>query len=191
MSVVRRARPVPVAALAALVFLTARPAGADLGFSDLAVSLNDHEVTVHVVLLDALPASFHEGLESGIPAHVRYTVELWQHTRFWVDRLLLTRVIERQVAYNVVTKEYKVTAVRGETRSPHVTRDLWDAQRVLSELRALKLTPATALDPTGIIYVRVHAETSLNGDGSLVARMAGTAAQASRQSEYRTIFRVQ
>lgn len=178
-------------ALALLLLADAAPARADLRISDLDIYLNDHEVTVHVVLLDAIPPTFNEGIQSGIPAHVRYTVELWQYNRMWRDSLLLSRVIERQLAYNVVTKEFKVVAVRGETRPPHITRDMRDAQRVLSEIRGLKLTPATALDPAEIFYVRVYAEAALNGDNTFVTRMAGTAEQTTRQSDYRTILRAQ
>src|SRR5512132_3268806 len=178
-------------ALALLLLADAAPTRADLRISDLDIFLNDHEVTVHVVLLDAIPPTFNEGIQSGIPAHVRYTVELWQYNRMWRDSLLLSRVIERQLAYNVVTKEFKVVAVRGETRPPHTTRDLRDAQRVLSEIRALKLTPATALDPAEIFYVRVYAEAALNGDNTFMTRMAGTAEQTTRQSDYRTILRTQ
>jgi hypothetical protein len=118
-------------------------------------------------------------------------VELWRYNPYWRDSRLLTKVVERQLAYNVLTKEYKVTALKGETRPPHVTRDLRDAQRVLSEVRGLKLTPAGAMDPAEVIYVRVHAESALNGDNSIVNRMAGTAEQAIRQSDYRTMQRVQ
>jgi len=146
---------------------------------------------VNVALLGAIPVAFHEGIQSGIPAHIRYTVELWQYQRYWRDNLLLSRVVERQLGYNVVTKEYKVSAVRGETREPHLTRDMRDALRVLSELRGLKLTPAGAMDPAEVIYVRVHAETALNGENSFVSRMAGTAEQTMRQSEYRTLVPVQ
>jgi uncharacterized protein DUF4390 len=187
-----RARVLLVAAALTLLALAdAASAQADLRISDLDIYLNDHEVTVHIVLLGAVPASFAESVQSGIPAHVRYTVELWQYNRMWRDSLLLSRVIERQLAYNVVTKEFRVVAVRGETRPPHTTRDLRDAQRVLSEIRGLKLTPATALDPAEVFYVRVSATAALNGDGTFVARMAGTAEQTTRQSDYRTIQRMQ
>lgn len=178
-------------ALALLLLADAAPTRADLRISDLDIYLNDHEVTVHVVLLDAIPATFNEGIQSGIPAHVRYTVELWQYNRMWRDSLLLSRVIERQLAYNVVTKEFKVVAVRGETRPAHTTRDMRDAQRVLSEIRGLKLTPATALDAAEVFYVRVYAEAALNGDNTFMTRMAGTAEQTTRQSDYRTILRSQ
>lgn len=176
---------------AALVLGEAAPARAELRISDLDVFLNDHEVTVHVVLLGAVLPTFPEGLQSGLPAHVRYTVELWQYNRLWVDRLLTTKVVERQLAYNVVTKEFKVTAVKGEARAPYATRELRDAQRVLSEVRGLKLTPAGSLDPEGVIYVRVHAEASLGGENTLLTRMTGTAERVSRQSDYRTLTRVQ
>jgi hypothetical protein len=178
-------------ALTVLVLAAATPAGADLRISDLDVFLNDHELTVNVSLLGAVPDAFQEGLHSGIPSHIRYTVELWQYNRYWRDVRLLARVVERQLTYNVVTKEYKVTSLQGETRAPHVTRDQRDAQRVLSDLRALKLTPAGTMNAADIIYVRVHAEAALNGENSFVTRMAGTAEETMRQSEYRTIQRVQ
>jgi hypothetical protein len=186
-----RVRSLWAVAIMAAALAAVPPASADLRISDLEVFLNDHELTVNVALLGAIPVTFHEGLQSGIPAHVRYTVELWQYQRYWWDNLLLSHVVERQLAYNVVTKEYRVSALQGESREPHLTRDMRDALRVLSELRSLKLTPAGSMDPTEIIYVRVHAETALNGENSFVARMAGTAEQTMRQSDYRTLVPVQ
>jgi Domain of unknown function (DUF4390) len=179
------------AAALALLLVGAAPAHADLRISDLEIYLNDHEVTVRVVLLDAIPPSFHEGLQSGIPTHVRFTIELWQYNRLWRDRLVHSVLIERQLAYNAVTKEYKVIALKGETQPAYGTRDLRDAQRLFSEVRALKLGPAAVLNPTEVFYVRVQAEAALNGENTFVTRMAGTAEQTERQSEYRTIQRMQ
>lgn len=176
---------------AALVLTLAAPARADLRISDLDVFLNDHEVTVHVVLLGTLPDGLHEGIQSGIPAHVRLVIELWQFQRLLPDRLLITKTIERTLAYNVVTKEFKVAALKDDARLVHTTRDLRDAQRILSDVRGVKMTPAATLDPAAVIYVRVHAATALNGENTFVARMNGTAEQTTRQSDYRTIQRVQ
>ena|SRR6267143_3360421 len=176
---------------AALTLAVAAPVRAELRISDLEVFLNDLEVTVHVVLLGALSEGFHEGIQSGIPAHVRFTVELWQYNRYWRDQLLVTRIVERNLSYNVVTKEFKVGSLRGEQRPVFATRDLRDAQRVLSEVRGLKLTPATALDPAAGIFVRVSAESALSGENTFLTRMAGTAEQTFRQSDYRTLQRVQ
>src|SRR5438309_11478532 len=175
----------------ALVLLAVAPAGAELRISDLDVFLNDHEVTVHIVLLGALPGGLDEGIQSGIPAHVRLDIELWQYQRLLPDRLLVTKTVERTLAYNVVTKAFKVAALKGETRLAHTTRDLRDAQRVLPDIRGVKMTPAATLDPAAAIYVRVQAETALNGENTFVARMNGTAEQTARQSDYRTIQRVQ
>ena len=174
----------------ALVLGGAVVASAELRVSTLDVFLNDHEVTAHVVLLGAVPAEFHESLHSGVPTFVRLTIELWQFNRLRPDRRVSRLALERALTYNVVTKEYKVS-YKGETRPPYTTRELRDAQRVLSEARGTKLTPATALDHSEIFYVRVFAETALNGDASWVARMSGTAEQTSRQSEYRNLLRAQ
>jgi hypothetical protein len=175
---------------AALALAVAAPARAELRISDLDVYLNDHEVTVHVVLLGALPEGLNEGIQSGIPAHIRLVIELWQYQRMRPDRILITKTIERSLTYNVVTREFKVATVQGETRPVFTTRDLRDAQRVLSDIRGVKMTPAATLDPTAVIYVRVQAETALNGENTFVARMNGTAEHTERQSDYRTIQRV-
>src|SRR5262245_55539324 len=110
-----RLRSLCMVEVTAAVLAAGAPVSADLRISDLEVFLNDHELTVNVALLGAIPVTFHEGIQSGIPAHVRYTIELWQYQRYWRDNLLLSRVVERQLGYNVVTKEYRVSAVRGET----------------------------------------------------------------------------
>ena len=182
-----RVRSLWVVAVTAAVLAAGPPASADLRISDLEVFLNDHELTVNVALLGAIPVTFHEGIQSGIPAHVRYTVELWQYQRYWRDNLLLSRVVERQLGYNVVTKEYKVTLGANERRAPTTTRDLRDAERILSEARSVKLTPAISLDPNEIYYVRINAETAVNGDSSWVARMSGLSERTSRRSDQRTI----
>jgi hypothetical protein len=176
---------------ATLALALATPARAELRISDLEVFLNDHEVTVHVVLLGALAEAIHEGIQSGIPAHVRFTVQLWQYNPYWRDQLLVTKVLERSLAYNVVTKEFKVASLRGEQRPVFATRDLRDAQRVLTEVRGLKLSPTTALASAAVIYVRVDAESALRGENTVFTRMAGTAEQTFRQSDYRTLERVQ
>jgi hypothetical protein len=177
--------------VAAAASLVDAPAHAELRIGDLGVFLNDHEVTVNVTALGAVPPTFLESVQSGIPAHVRFTVQLWQYNRVWPDRLLVTRVVERSLTYNAVTREYKVTFLRGETRPIYATRDLRDAVRVLAEARGVKLTPAAALDQDDVIYVRVRAEAALNGDNTFLTRMAGTAQETSIQSEYRTMRRIQ
>jgi uncharacterized protein DUF4390 len=174
-----------------LVLATAAPVAAEIRIADLDIFLNDHDVTVRVVLLGAIPAAFYEGIHSGLAAHARFTVELWRYSRLWSDRRIMVKKVERNLTYNVVTKEYRVTSLKGETRPPYVTRELRDAQRVLSEVRGMKLLPSSTLDPADVFYVRVRADASLNGENTFLSRMAGTAEQTSRQSDYYTLARIQ
>ena len=106
-----------VCALAGLVLLGSAPADAEIRIGNLAVFFNDFDVTVQVVLLGAIPATLHESLHSGVPTHVRYHVELWQYSRFWVERMIQTRTVERQLTYNVLTKEYRVASLAGRRQS--------------------------------------------------------------------------
>jgi hypothetical protein len=163
------------ASLLAVVLVGAPDAEADVRISNLAVFLNDYDVTVTVVLFGAVPSALHESLHTGIAAHVRYYVELWQHTRMGVDRRLQARMVERQLTYNVVTKGYKVAPLKGEQREPLLTKDLREAQRVISELRVGQLAPVAALDKQELYYVRVRSDVSLGGVNSWFARMTGEA----------------
>lgn len=172
----RSIRKVALAAsLLAAVLLGAPDAEAEVRISNLAVFLNDYDVTVTVVLFDAVPSALHESIHTGIAAHVRYYVELWQHTRMGVDRRLQARMVERQLTYNVLTKEYKVAPLKGEQREPLLTKDLREAQRVISELRVGQLAPVAALDKQELYYVRVRSDVSLGGVNSWFARMSGEA----------------
>jgi len=166
-----------VCALAGLVLIGSAPADAEIRIGNLSVFFNDFDVTVQVVLLGAIPATLHESLHSGVPTHVRYHVELWQYSRFWVERMIQTRMVERQLTYNVLTKEYRVASLAGEQREPFLTKNLREAQRVLSDLRLSKLAPGASLDTRELYYVRVRADVSLNGQNSWVARMTGDAAE--------------
>ena len=187
-----RRSPILYLLLAVAVLLAlAVPVEAELRINDLDVFLNDFDVTVRVVALGAIPPGVLEGIQSGIPARIRFSIELYRYNRLWRDELIKGLVIERQVTYNVVSKEYKVTFMRDEGRPVYTSRDLRDAQRVASEVHAAKLVPAGSIDPTSIIYVRVRAETALNGENTFVARLAGTAEQTEFQSDYRTLMRVQ
>jgi hypothetical protein len=174
----RRRRPLRNLALAAGLLaglLLASASEAQVRVSNLAVFLNDHDVTVTVVLFGAVPDALLESIHTGIAAHVRYYVELWQHTPLGIDRRLQARTVERQLTYNVLTKEYKVAPLKGEQREPLLTKDLREAQRVISELRVGQLAPAAALDRRELYYVRVRSDVSLGGVNSWFARMTGEA----------------
>ena len=146
-----------------------------LRITGLSVFLNDFDVTVQGVLLGAVPSDLHESLHSGVPVHVRFMVELWQQ-RFR-NRLIQSRTIDRQVTYNPATKEYKVASTAGEEREPFVTKQLREAQRVVSELRVGKLAPDASLDPHELYFVRLRAAVSLNGVNTWLARYSGEAAE--------------
>jgi hypothetical protein len=164
-----------IALLVVCLGAPATNADSELRISNLSVFLNDFDVTVQGVLLGAVPSSLTESLQSGVPVHVRFVVELWQQ-RFR-DKLLQTRIVERQLTYNPATKEYKVVSLSGEEREPFMSKQLRDAQRVISELRAGKLAPDAALDSRELYFVRVRADVSLNGVNSWIARFSGEAAE--------------
>jgi hypothetical protein len=173
-----RSRVIVLVALLLLLLClppVASRAQSDLRITGLSVFLNDFDVTVQGVLLGAVPADLHESLHSGVPVHVRFVVELWQQ-RFR-NRLIQARTIDRQLTYNPATKEYKVASTAGEERELFITKQLREAQRVVSELRVGKLAPNDSLDSHELYFVRLRAAVSLNGVNTWLARYNGEAAE--------------
>jgi hypothetical protein len=154
------------AALVVLLFASLGWAG-PLRISNLVVTNSDRTLLVSAVLLGSLPEELVEGLGTGIPAAVRFQVELWQYNAWWVDRRIAAKIVERQLAYDVLTKEYRVSALQGEEREPYVTRELWEAERVLSQVRNLRLVSIASLRGEDLYYVRVRADVRSAPDSSL------------------------
>jgi Domain of unknown function (DUF4390) len=170
----RRRWPAGILAGALGLLLAAGPAGgagAPFRISNLVVTNSDSVLLVNLVLLGVMPNGIVEGLGTGIPAAVRFQLELWQYSSWWVDRRVVAKLVERQVVYDVLTKEFRVSAVQGEEREPYVTRDVWEAERVLSEIRAFKLTPMGHLNLDDLYYVRVRAEVRSGAPDSSVSRL--------------------
>jgi hypothetical protein len=170
----RRHWPTRILAVGLGLLLAAGPAGGagePFRISNLVVTNSDSVLLVNLVLLGAMPDGIVEGLGTGIPAAVRYQLELWQYSSWWVDRRVVAKLVERQVVYDVLTKEFRVSAVQGEEREPYVTRDVWEAERVLSEIRAFKLTPMNHLNLDELYYVRVRAEVRSGAPDSSVSRI--------------------
>jgi hypothetical protein len=146
-------------------------AGGPFRISNLLVTNSDSTLLVGLVLLGAMPDGIVEGLGTGIPATVRYQIELWQYNPWWVDRRVVAKLVERQVVYDVLTKEFRVSPVQGEEREPYVTRDVWEAERVLSEIRAFKMTSLGHLNLDDLYYVRARAEVRSGAPDSSVSRL--------------------
>ena len=171
----RRRWPTGILAVALGLLLAGTASGAaapvTLRISNLIVTNSDSTLLVNLVLLGAMPDGIVEGLGTGIPAAVRFQLELWQYSSWWVDRRVVAKLVERQVVYDVLTKEFRVAAVQGEEREPYVTRDVWEAERVLSELRSFKLTQMGHLNLDELYYVRVRAEVRSGAPDASVSRI--------------------
>ena len=167
-----RWRIVALAAALGLVSLPAAPGWAGpLRISNLVVTNSDKTLLVSMVLLGSLPEGVVEGLGTGIPATVRFQVELRQYSPWWVDRRVAAKILERQVVYDVLTKEYRVSAVQGEEREPYVTRDIWEAERVLSEIRGFRLVPIASLKSQDLYYVRARADVRSGAPDSSISKI--------------------
>ena len=70
-----------------------------------------------------------------------------------------------------------MVSLKSEHREPYLTKDLREAQRVLSEFRIGNLIPAAQLNPKELYYVRAQSIVTLGGVNSWFARFTGEAEQ--------------
>jgi len=170
--------PPPVLSLSLTVLLVAGtigPGSAELTISNLSVYLNDSDVTVQVAVLGAIPPGSPRASRAASPPPC---ASPWSSgSTDGCGPIVSSRPDDRTPA--PLQRAHKRiqgrVAQRRDPRALHLARAR-DAQRVLSELRGLKLLPATELQPTALFYVRVHAEAALNGRANtLLTRLSGEA----------------
>ena len=79
-------------------------------------------------------------------------------------------LLASSISNDLLTKEFRVIVTKDERRDPYTTKELREAQRVVSEFR-LKLLPVSELNPSELYFVRVRAETSAGSGLSFFSRL--------------------
>ncbi len=105
---------------------------------------------------DAFNDDIERAIASGLEVSFRYNVELRRPRGIWPDGQVARRVIFATVAYDNLTKRYKLTReIDGKIDRTEVSADAEAMRRFMTTFESLGLFELSELEPNDSYYVRV------------------------------------
>jgi hypothetical protein len=123
---------------------------------DLVPVVRNEGIFVSFRVADAFNETIEHAIRTGLEVNFRYNVELKRPRGIWPDGQVARRVISTTVAYDNLTKRYKLTReIDGKVDATEVVADAEAMRRFMTSFESLRLFDLSALEPNDSYYVRV------------------------------------
>jgi Domain of unknown function (DUF4390) len=107
---------------------------------------------------DAFDEDIEHAISTGLEVTFRYNVELKRMRALWLDPRVARCEIQTTVAYDNLTKRYKLTReVDGKVDATEVVADADAMRRFMTTIDSMRLFGLARLEPNETYYVRVKA----------------------------------
>jgi hypothetical protein len=104
----------------------------------------------------AFTEEIERAIETGLEVNFRYNVELKRPRGIWLDGQIARRVVSATVAYDNLTKRYRLTReIDGKIDSTEVVADPEAMRRFMTTFESLRMFEVSGLEPNDTYYVRV------------------------------------
>jgi hypothetical protein len=144
------------AAFAALALLGSPAAARAASIEDLVAVVRPEGIFLSFRAEDAFSEDIERAIGTGLEVNFRYNVELRRRRGIWLDAELSNRVVTATVAYDNITKRYKLTReVDGKVDATDVVADAEAMRRFMTSFESLRLFDVSALEPNDSYNVRV------------------------------------
>ena len=150
------ARRLRQTAFAALLLGAAAAAAEGAAIEGLVPVVRSDGVFVSFRVGDAFNEDIEHAIRTGLEVNFRYNVELKRPRGIWPDGHVARRVISSTVAYDNLTKRYKLTReIDGKVDATEVVADAEAMRRFMTTFESLRLFELSELEPNDSYYVRV------------------------------------
>lgn len=150
-----------VAFLLPLVLLTVSLAAAadKERMDDLAVSLENKEITVSVALVNGFSQEVVHDLQNGIPKDFYFYFLLKKVEAGWFfDEEVLAKTIRFTVKYDSLKKQFLVTRRDGTLVEEVLLDSLEEVKGLISKISSVRIAPLSLLKPRRTYYISVKAQ---------------------------------
>ncbi len=96
---------------------------------------------------------------SGVPTTFSFFIHLYQYRSFWFDKEIVELKVTHTIRYNPIKKEFIVSR-SWENTPPVKTRSFLEAQKLMTEIEALKVVALSRLEKGRQYQIQAKAELS-------------------------------
>jgi hypothetical protein len=132
-------------------------AAAGATIEDLVPVVRNDGIYVSFRVTQGFDDDIEHAIETGLEVTFRYNVELKRNRGIWFDSTVARREIRATVAYDNLTKRYKLTReVDGKIDATEIVPDVDAMRRFMTSFESLRLFDLADLAPNESYYVRVR-----------------------------------
>jgi hypothetical protein len=125
---------------------------------ELVLTQTDHEVLLYLHLQGGFQQALLEAIESGIPITVTFYMRLYRKRGLWFDEEVLSKTIKHIVKYDILKRQYRVSAINGLFSNIQVTKHEPTMVRWMSVIEGQPLIPFHLMQAGEEYYVKAMAD---------------------------------
>jgi len=144
--------------LIAILYLftnSTRLTGAEL--ANIVVRNSSNELLIDIKLKGVFTKEMKAAVLKGIPVDIAFSVSLYEVHNLWFDNKLIRKTVYHQIRFDTLKKEYRIRR-SWEKRGHIAEEDSEDAQRILSEIKGLRVIPLKRLEKGVHYQLRIKSE---------------------------------
>ncbi len=115
----------------------------------------------HLILFATLKNSFTsemiEILDSGIPLHFTFYIELYKIAENVPDEQVTALILKHTMIFDTLKENYKVT-LEEENNKTHSFQSLLEAQKIINEINGIEVIELSQLIPDNLYKIKIRAE---------------------------------
>jgi len=150
--------------IAAILILALFPAplpAKETVIKNIVISNSYNHLHIEFQLANSFSSKMEEAIKTGIPTTFTFYVNLYQKRPFWNDKLVTAVTIAKTLKYDTLKNEYIVsdTLSKPNGESSSVPSSLFEAKKIMNEVRIPSYYPMWKLERNREYYVRIKAES--------------------------------
>lgn len=124
---------------------------------DLTATTSETHLIMFATLVNSFTSEMIEILNSGIPLHFSFFIELHKIEKDWPEEQIASLNFQHIMTFDTLKERYRVTTEEDNNRE-HSFKSLFEAQKVINEINGMKVVELKQLLPNTHYKLKIKAE---------------------------------
>lgn len=116
-----------------------------------------NELMIDIKVKDVFTEDLKAALSKGIPIDIVFSVSLFEVHSFWFDQKIISKTATHQIRFDTLKKVYKIKR-SWQNRGVIIEKNAIAAQRIMSEIKGLKVISLTRLEKGTQYQLRIKSD---------------------------------
>ncbi|MCK5515295.1 MAG: DUF4390 domain-containing protein [Desulfobulbaceae bacterium] len=128
-----------------------------VSIEELTATTSEKHLLLFATLKNSFTSEMVEILDSGIPLHFTFYIELHKTAENVPDEQIIALTLQHSMVFDTLKENYKVT-LEEEKNKTHTFRSLFEAQKLINEINGIEVILLSQLIPDNLYKLKIRAE---------------------------------